>query len=159
MSKIKQTYNNKHYRIYPSFGYCESKDLKSPLPLTYCFNAFRNYLKALPDYQQISRDTLKQIRYTVRQFCEGHSQIYPHPKYYFSKIVSKLMFLEGDEGDVERAKLVDLLTKEYQSLYDKRFIYHSFRSPLYSFIKYITLYYDNPVVMVNILGILYFYEI
>ena len=145
---------------YPNFGYCDKIDENSDFALTWYYNCFRNELKEWLGIDNLNQDLLKSVRYTARQFCDTQAMLFQTPKYYFSSLVSQLMLaIDSNDNELTRARIIDLLCREYHKLRKNKLIKKHTRNPMWKMISYLTIFHDNKLVLFNILGILYFYEI
>lgn len=160
MSKI--TNKRKFSRsVYPNFGYCDDVDKDCEQPLTYYYNCFRNEMKEyMGGADDLTQDKLRDIRYSVRQFCDTQANLFQTPKYFFSQLVSDLMFArKSEDADNIRARIMDILCREYTKLRKNKLIKKHLRNPMWKIISHLTLYMDNKLVLFNMCGIMFFYEV
>lgn len=142
--------------VYPNFGYVDKIDESNKeFPLTYYFNFFRNEMKESLD-KEFTQDTLRDIRRSARQFCDTQAMVFQTPKYFFAKLLSDLLLEDTEEN---RAKIINILCREYDKLRHHKLIKRHKRNPMWRLIKYLTVYEDCRVVTFNIFAIMYFYEV
>lgn len=162
MSKVPvmRQFGRKKDVCYPNFGYVDEVDkANEEFPLTYYYNCFRNEMKAFMS-ENLTQDDLKDIRRITRMFCDTQAHLFNTPDYYFTRIVAGLMLaIDSDDADTHRAKLIDILCREYHKLRKNKLIKKHLRNPLWKLIYYLTNYDDNKLVLFNILGIMYFYSV
>lgn len=142
--------------VYPNFGYVDKVDESNKeFPLTYYFNFFRKEMKADMS-EEFTQDTLKEIRRSARQFCDTQAMVFQTPKYFFAKLVANLLLEDTEEN---RAKIINILCREYDRLRHHKLIKRHKRNPMWRLIKYLTVYEENRIAVFNIFAILYFYEV
>lgn len=142
--------------VYPNFGYVDKIDEENKeFPLTYYYNFFRNEMKADMS-EEFTQDVLKDIRRSTRQFCDTQAMIFQTPKHFFAKLISDLLLEDTEEN---RAKIINILCREYDRLRRHKLIKRHKRNPMWRLIKYLTVYAENRVAIFNIFAILYFYEV
>lgn len=146
--------------LWPNFGIVDKIDEKNAdFPLTYYYNCFRNEMKEFmsPEFTQ---DDLKDIRRVTRIFCDTQANLFQTPPYYFTRIVSgMLLAVDSEDADTKRAKMIDILCREYKKLMDNKLIKRNTKNPLWKIIYYMTHYDNNKLALFNIFGIMYFYEV
>lgn len=143
--------------VYPNFGYVDKVDEGNvEFPLTYYFNFFRKEMKADMG-EDFTQDILREIRRSTRQFCDTQAMVFQTPKYFFAKLVANLLLEDNTEEN--RAKIINILCREYEKLKSHKLIKRHKRNPMWRLIKYLTVYADNRIAVFNIFAILYFYEV